>query len=307
MKFLVAIGIGISLLSTGSARARQELKRDPAEIYFPKNYKNGEKWPLVVLLHAYKVSGGFQKFYFGLSHRLKKDGFILFVPGTVRDSQGHRFWNAMDYCCNSERLPVDDITYLKAEIERVMKENPVDPDRVYLLGHSNGAMMAHRMACDHADLFAGIASLAGSGMRELSQCKPSSPVSILEIHARNDKIVLYDGMTEASLKSRLKTKPLYPYAPPEELVRYPSAGVLVRDWATKNGCDLSVVENDGPKNYALSALGRETTKEFWKTGCRKGTEVGLWTLKRGGHVPRFNGAFSRDVLDFLLAQKKVRN
>lgn len=235
---------------------------------------------------------------------MNRDGFILFIPGTVRDPKGNRFWNAMDYCCNHFQLPVDDVGFLKSSIEEVIKTYKVDPERVYLLGHSNGAMMAHRMACEHADLFAGIASLAGSGMQNPADCKPSSPVSILEIHAENDHTVLYDGMTEESLADRLERKPLYPYSSIAENVRYPSSRATIEDWVNKDGCAMALSKTEKHVNYALNAIGAETTKTRWKAGCRNGTEVSFWSLSHGRHVPLFNRKFKDDIVDFLLRQKK---
>ena len=306
MRILLCFGLLITSFGAFSSAKADETVREPDRIYYPSHYNpaQSEKLPLIVLLHAFKVSGNFQKFYFGLGRRMNRDRFILFVPGSIKDSRGHRIWNSMTYCCNYYNLPVDDVGYLKNAIEQVIQNNPVDKSRVYLMGHSNGAMMAHRMACEHADLFAAIVSLAGSGMTDLAQCKPSSPVSILEIHAMNDKIVYYDGMDEEALDYRLSRHELYPYFSDPSLVRYPSAQETIEDWAKKDGCDLIQVKTVDHVNYAMTAWGRETSKQTWDAGCANGTSVSLWTLRSGGHVPRFNGAFQNAIVDFLLSKKK---
>ena len=166
--------------------------------------------------------------------------------------------------------------------------------------------MAHRMVCENADLFAGVASLAGSGTRELEFCNPTSPVSVLEIHAENDRTVLYEGMTELSLAERLKRKTLYPYSSISENVRYPALEKTLEYWAHLNGCDLNIPIQSEPVNYALNALGKETRKKIWRIGCQSETEVQFWSLSHGGHVPAFNARFKDDVVDFLLEQKKIR-
>ena len=71
----------------------------------------------------------------------------------------------------------------------------MDPKRIYLVGHSNGAFMSHRMACDDAGQIAAIVSLAGATFQDATKCKPSEPVSILDIHGDADDTVLYDGGT----------------------------------------------------------------------------------------------------------------
>ena len=52
---------------------------------------------------------------------------------------------------------------------------------------------AYRMACDHADLIAGIASLAGATFDDPSSCQPSEPVHILQIHGTSDGVIAYGG------------------------------------------------------------------------------------------------------------------
>ena len=51
--------------------------------------------------------------------------------------------------------------------------------------------MAYRMACESADLIAGIASLAGMTFLDPSRCAPSQPVNILHIHGTADDSIIY--------------------------------------------------------------------------------------------------------------------
>jgi polyhydroxybutyrate depolymerase len=56
---------------------------------------------------------------------------------------------------------------------------------------SNGGMMAYRLACEAADIFTAIAPVAGTD--NTRECKPSRPVAVLHIQAKDDPRVLYDG------------------------------------------------------------------------------------------------------------------
>jgi len=49
-----------------------------------------------------------------------------------------RFWNASEACCNFDNNSVDDVAYLQSLISEIQKSYPIDPKRVYLIGHSNG-------------------------------------------------------------------------------------------------------------------------------------------------------------------------
>lgn len=62
----------------------------------------------------------------------------------------------------------------------------VDARRVYLVGNSNGAFMAHRYACEHPARIAAIAGLVGAMRTGPSVCSPAAGVSILHIHGDAD-------------------------------------------------------------------------------------------------------------------------
>ena len=57
---------------------------------------------------------------------------------------------------------IDDVGYLESVIDAVGNLYPVDRSRVFLTGHSNGGMMTYRFACEHPELIAGAASVAGT-------------------------------------------------------------------------------------------------------------------------------------------------
>ena len=115
-------------------------------------------------------------------------GFLYCYPDGTIDRWGNRFWNATDACCDFGNTGVDDAGYLRALIEEIARRFAVDRKRIYLVGHSNGGFMAYRMACQSADLIAGIASLAGTTFLDPSRCAPSEPVNILHIHGTADDI-----------------------------------------------------------------------------------------------------------------------
>ncbi len=98
----------------------------------------------------------------------EKRGLLYAVPDGTTDTRGDRFWNATAACCNFYGSTVDDSTYLTEVIAAVSARYSVDPARVYLAGHSNGAFMSFRMACEHADLIAAIAVLNGAMVNDVS-------------------------------------------------------------------------------------------------------------------------------------------
>jgi polyhydroxybutyrate depolymerase len=65
-----------------------------------------------------------------------------------------------------------------------------DPAHVAVAGVSNGGGFAARLACELPDRIRAAVSIAGS-YRALDPCRPSQPVSFLEIHGTADTVVPY--------------------------------------------------------------------------------------------------------------------
>lgn len=53
--------------------------------------------------------------------------------------------------------------------------------------------MAHRMACEHSDRIAAIATLSGVQIKDIAKCKPKNPVSVLHMHGTSDVLIDYSG------------------------------------------------------------------------------------------------------------------
>jgi polyhydroxybutyrate depolymerase len=252
----------------------------PAPVFLPASYADDEEWPLVVLLHGFSASGTVQDVYLGISARVDELGFVLVVPDGTENSQGNRFWNATDACCDFEGTGVDDESYLKGLIGEAKERYSIDAGRVYFIGHSNGGFMSYRMACHVSDMVTGIASLAGAMYGDSGQCEPDNEVSILQIHGTEDPTIPYAGTA-----------------------LYPSARGGAEFWASKNGCS-----SDSTVKASIDLVGNtdtETVVESW-TPCRGDVQVELWKIEGAGHIPGFRpGVFSERVLGFLMASDRT--
>lgn len=87
----------------------------------------------------------------------------------------------------------------------------VDPDRIYVFGHSNGGFMAYWLACELSDEVTAIAVLAGSDYPTDADCQPSRPVSVLHLHGDDDELVFYEGGSTFGEPVNIATSP-YPGA-----------------------------------------------------------------------------------------------
>lgn len=251
----------------------------PVDVHVPPSYVPGTPVPLVMLLHGYSATAQLEESYLGITAQSDKRGFIYATPNGTIDQMGERFWNATDACCDLYGTGVDDSTYLSSVISQIQAQYTIDPKRVYLVGHSNGGFMSYRMACDHADQIAAIASLAGAMWEDTSKCKPSQPVSILEIHGTADATIAYDGGSNAGHA-------------------FPSATTTVSDWVTIDGCSTTADTSSPALDLESTIAGDETTVTKYD-GCKAGGHAELWTVTGGGHIPNISAAFTPDVIQFL--------
>ena len=118
--------------------------------------------PLVLVLHGYGSTGKRHDDAWGFSALGLREGFLVAAPDGTVDPRGNRFWNATDACCNFYGSTVDDVAYIRALLDDVAARTPVDPKRVFVVGHSNGGFFAHRLACDMPERIAAVVSLAGA-------------------------------------------------------------------------------------------------------------------------------------------------
>ena len=221
----------------------------------------------------------------GFSNIADKYGFLLVAPDGDKESGGdaNRFWNASPACCNFYQSEVNDSDYILNIINAAKADFNVDPNRVYLVGHSNGGFMSYRAAYDHSESIAAIASLAGASHIE-ERPAPASPVHVLQIHGTDDGTIAYDG---------------------DEIQgnAYPSAMETVSQWAAYNGCNTEGGQRE-LRDLVSNLAGHETSVSVYNEGCKAGGSSELWTMAAGSHVPSFSDSFAEQVVEWLLAHPK---
>ena len=259
--------------------------RGPIPLTVPEGYDASVPTPLIVALHGYTSSGAAIDRSWGLSALADKYGYLTIAPDGERESEGRRnpYWNASSACCNFERTDVDDSGYIRRIIDRIKSEYNVDDGRVYVIGHSNGGFMSYRMAYEHSDAVAAIASLAGANHLE-QRDPPPYPVHVLQIHGTDDGTIAYRG---GEINEN----------------RYPSAMASVSRWAQYNGCDMSRTSRE-MRDLDTSLPGFETGVMKMNTGCKDGGSAELWTISDGAHTPVYSDTWGEQVVEWLLAHPK---
>ncbi len=221
-------------------------------LFVPTTLDRTEPAPLVMVLHGGGNSVQSMVETTGFDQAASAGDFIAVYPEATGQA-----WNA-GFCCGSApERGVDDVGFLNQLLDQLVAEGSVDPGRVFVTGVSNGAMLAYRYACEEAERVQAIASVAGSVTVE--DCRPSRPVSVLELRGSAVPLVPFEGGSPDLPEARTR-------AP------YPSAPVVAAMWAEVAGCEGSTASTRGPV----------TTTEW--DGCVEGTAVRLVRVEGGGHV-----------------------
>jgi polyhydroxybutyrate depolymerase len=260
----------------------------PAALTVPAGYDPATPTPLVVVLHGRFTSPDYIVPILQLDRLSTVHGALLIAPDGTSDPSGNYFWNATDACCDLYDQGPDDVAYLTSLIAEVRAAYNVDPARIYLIGHSNGAFMSLRLACEHADVFAAVVSIAGANALDPAACQPSKPVSVLQLHGDRDETILYAG---GALTQRNG-----------DVAPYPSAQATVEAWARLDGCG-ALTGAETAVNLDRTA-GDETTR-VRAIDCPAGVDAELWTTVGGPHLPSFSSDAPTALWTWLAAHPKA--
>ena len=150
----------------------------PVTLHVPVSYNPEVPTPLVLFLHGYPGTGEAFESFFGFRAFQEDEAFLYAYPDAGLDSCGDRAWDATDACCRNFWVcpAVDDSSYLESLIDESSSELNVDAAQIFVAGQSAGGFMSYRMACDHADKVAAIASFAGATFNDPERCQPPAPV-----------------------------------------------------------------------------------------------------------------------------------
>jgi polyhydroxybutyrate depolymerase len=155
---------------------------------------------VVVVLHgAYSTARGIEQ-RSGFSRLADEAGFVVVYPEGYGFFNWFRHWNAGHCCGRALELGIDDVGFLDRVIEDVARVLPVDASRVYVVGESNGAMLAYLYAAKRSERVAALAAVIGaigsgpSGQDAIQTIPaPSAPVPVVIIHGDADQVVPYAG------------------------------------------------------------------------------------------------------------------
>ena len=225
-------------------------------VHPPLGYDGKTPLPLVLVLHGAIQGATNVERMSGMSAKADKESFLAVYPNGTSGSGLAPTWNAGACCGYAQRNNVDDVGFLRALIDRIERDYPIDPKRIFATGISNGGMMSYRLACEMAEWIAAIAPVEGA---QDVECRPSGPVSVLIFHGTADLLVPYNGGTTPFQLGSKRSDASVPWT--------------VGFWAKQDDCSTT------PQRQEMNQLRIDTY-----TGCKDGAGLALYTIFGGRHM-----------------------
>lgn len=176
----------------------------PYRLFTPTGKKR--PLPLVVALHGGLNNGAMLEEQSGLNAEAQRQKFLVAYPDGFLGT-----WNAGKCCWGARMFNIDDVGFLDALIDGLVKSGKADKRRVYVTGFSNGGGMAYRYLCERAKKLAAVAVVSGSLGTD---CAPAKKVSVLAVHGTADPAVPYYGGNNMDWDVQI------PYPPVAEVMEF---------------------------------------------------------------------------------------
>jgi len=158
-------------------------------LYEPEALESGA--PLIVALHG--LGGRADRLRYGthLNALADQHRFAVAYPQGAEFRPTTSYWNAA-----LEPVGSDDVGFLTSLVASLERDRGYDTSRTYLVGISNGGLMAYDMACRAPMVFEAIAVIAGTmSGADWRDCNPKRATPVLHVHGTEDDLIPWEGDT----------------------------------------------------------------------------------------------------------------
>jgi polyhydroxybutyrate depolymerase len=235
-------------------------------LYVPRKSPGG-RLPLLIVLHG---GGGNARRMLSLTKQqfntlADAKGFYVAYPEGIG---GH--WNdfrddPIDY---AHQKNIDDTGFISALIDKLAVDYPLDTERVFATGISNGGFMSFRLACELSAKIKAIAAVTASHPVSMEgKCRPARAIHVLILNGTKDPLVPYNGGYVEVLGIKRG--------------RVISTDDSVRFWVAVNKCAGTPAIEDLPDNNSNDGT---KVKKISYGPCSGNTRVILFSIEGGGHT-----------------------
>ena len=236
-------------------------------VHVPPAYETRSPLPLVVAIHGAFETAKDMEERSGFSDLADKEGFAVVYPNGFGLFGLLQHWNAGHCCGKAAADGIDDVSFLVEVIEDVKKLLPIDLKRVYMVGFSNGGMLAHRFAAEKTDTLSALATVAATIG---SHTTGEAPLWRMPDPEASLPLIAFHGLADDAIPAQGGISPKR--GGDQEFI---SVDDSTDFWIRNNGCHPDPLLNN-------SHQGRVRI-QTWR-GCRQDAQVKLYLLEHWEHV-----------------------
>lgn len=165
----------------------KHIKRDPQN-------KSADRPPMIILLHGL---GSNEQDLFSFAPLLDPQFLILSVQAPISYGFGGYAWFNIDLTSGIPNANIQQVIHARRSItsflDEAIKTYQPDPDHIYLVGFSQGAIMSYATAFSEPSRIRGVVAMSGYILREVTPQVSYSPglerLKILATHGVNDQVL----------------------------------------------------------------------------------------------------------------------
>lgn len=225
-------------------------------VHTPSEYDGSQAVPMLLALHGRYGTARSMARTSGFDDLIDSENFIAVYPDGYK-----RSWADGRNSGPAAEANIDDVSFINAIIDHMIKTENINEDKIFIVGISNGGIMTQRLCCEIGDRFAGAASIISSMSENVyNDCHPQKAISMLLMNGTDDPLVPYEGgyVQEGLVVST------------EENIAF---------WVNNNECEGEpvITEQDNVDD------GTSVYHEFWGE-CNSESSVALYKIIGGGHT-----------------------
>lgn len=169
---------------------------------------DGPRRPAVIVLHGGMGSAARMRTGSGFDDVARAHGFMVVYGEGTEFRDGMHGWNT-GFLLRRQVRDTDDIAYLDAVIDTVIRDHGADPERIFMTGGSNGGMMTFVYGVARSRRLAAIAPVVATMCN--FDTVPEVPLPVLIINgAKDSEVPLEGGMSDNALVRRAQSAPFKP-------------------------------------------------------------------------------------------------
>ena len=230
-------------------------------LHTPTTHTPNRPRPLIVALHGSGMQGKEMAEKTALNQLADREGFVVVYPDALKKK-----WNV------SGKAPEDNVAFVHTLIRQVERTRSIDSTRIYVVGLSNGGILAQKLACENPRGITAIATVAASLPTQFStHCQTQKPIPILMVNGTNDPVVPWEGGASPAIHIGRD-------------LSVPSIPDVIDFWQQHNGC---------PSLPHVEAISDRVEVTHY-VNCQAQSEVKLVALQGATHVWS-GGAYGQSV------------